>query len=330
MEMKNASSACWKSLTLLAMIIAGCSKQEETNRNASDAFPIKVQLDWVAEPEHGAFYTAEALGFFKEAGLDVTIVQGGPNSFSINKVATGQADIGQADSTNVILAIEGGAPVINVASVFQHDPSVLMMQEVCPVESWEDLEGMTVMARPEWAFIPFLKKKYNLEFAIVPQNFELGRLLTDKHFVQQGFYIAEPFFAQQQGVKLKFLYAWDTGFDAYTTLFSNKAFVHRHPRELAKFLAALKKGYAYYMEVDPELAHTTMLRINVKATPEFLTFSREMIQKAKLHKTEEADYLDISPERYQTQLNQLSDLGIIKPGSVSVEQVMTNAYVPEN
>ena len=42
---------------------------------------ITVQLDWVAEPEHGGFYQALARGFFRAEGLDVTIIPGGPNAF---------------------------------------------------------------------------------------------------------------------------------------------------------------------------------------------------------------------------------------------------------
>ena len=88
----------------IALGLAACSPSESPEEE-SHLFPITVQLDWVAEPDRGAFYTAEALGYFEEAGLNVTLHQDGPNSFPINKVATGHAQIGQADSTNVILAI---------------------------------------------------------------------------------------------------------------------------------------------------------------------------------------------------------------------------------
>jgi NitT/TauT family transport system substrate-binding protein len=40
-------------------------------------FKITVQLDWVAEPEHGGFYQAEAKGYFKDAGLDVVLTRAG-------------------------------------------------------------------------------------------------------------------------------------------------------------------------------------------------------------------------------------------------------------
>ena len=48
-----------------------------------------VQLDWMAEPEHGGFYQAQARGFFREEGLDVTLLPGGPGAHVMPSVATG-------------------------------------------------------------------------------------------------------------------------------------------------------------------------------------------------------------------------------------------------
>src|SRR4051812_49892604 len=86
-------------------------------------FKITVQLDWVAEPEHGGFYQAQARGFFREEGLDVTLIPGGPNAFVMPSVATGKADIGQSDSTNTFLQQAEGLPVVQFAAVFPDGPS---------------------------------------------------------------------------------------------------------------------------------------------------------------------------------------------------------------
>ena len=155
----------------------------------------------------------------------------------------------------------------------------------------------------------------------------MGRFLTDKHFVQQGFYIAEPFYVQQQGMTLKFLYAWDTGFDAYTTLFANRAFARNRPEELKAFLSALRKSYRYYIEVDPTPADERMLAINLKATPEFLAFSRQTIIDTDLHKAD--DFLDISREQYQIQLDQLKTLNIVSHDTLTVDLVMSDAFLAD-
>lgn len=319
-------------MLLATLLLMGCGDSTTADRTADtedgELFPMVVQLDWVAEPEHGAFYTAQALGFFAEEGLEVDLWQGGPNAFSLNKVAVGQADVGQADSTNVLLAIEQGAPLLNVASMFQHDPSVLMMQVANPVETWEDLDGRTIMARPEWAFLPYLRNRYNIDFEIIPQNFDLGRLSSDPEFIQQGFYVAEPYFVEQKGVQLKYLYAWDAGFDAYTTLFTNRNFATDHPEKLRGFFRAVYRGYREYVEGDPGPAHAIMLEINPKVTPEYLAWSRRMIIDAELARRDGSDFLELSLERYQRQIDQLVELDIIEPGALTADKVATTAFLP--
>lgn len=320
-------------ITLLACSLCvllgttGCGPKSG-GTGADGLFKLTVQLDWVAEPEHGAFYTAEALGYFREEGLDVTLIQGGPNAYSLNKVATNQAQIGQADSTNVLLATHSGAPLLNIAAIFQHDPTVLMMQTANPVAGWADLNGRSIMARPESAFIPYVQKKYGVKFGVVAQNFDLARLAIDPAFIQQGFYIAEPFYVKQQGVDLKFLHVWDTGFDAYTTLFTNQAFARDHGDRLRAFLRALYRGYRHYIETDPEPAHAIMLKVNPKVTPEFLAWSRQMIIDAKLARNDEADYLQISATRYDNALKQLEDVGVLPAGALTVERVMNASFLP--
>ncbi len=309
---------------------AGCAKRPAGPEGSGPGglFPITVQLDWVAEPEHGAFYTAQALGYFKDEGLDVTLLQGGPNAYVLTKVATNQAQIGQSDSTTSLLAIQSGAPLLNVGAIFQHDPSVLMMQAANPVKTWADLQGRSIMARPEWAFLPYLRNKYRLQFQVIPQNFDLGRLAVDPQFIQQGYYIAEPYQLEKQGIHLKFLRAWDTGFDPYTTIITNRAFARDHGDRLRAFFRALHRGYVSYLEKDGAPAHAIMLRINPKVTADYLDWSRGQILSAGLAKDADGDYLQITPERYRRQIAQLEELGILPASALKVGQVMDASFLP--
>lgn len=316
----------------VVLTLTGCGSSA-TDESGDEKAPdrIVVQLDWVAEPEHGGFYQAEALGFFVEEGLKVDLVQGGANAFVHQKVATNQAQFGQADSTNTLLAVAQGLPLLNIAAVFQHDPSVLMLHESNPIDSFEELDGQTIMARPEWAFLAFLKQKYGIRFNIIPQSFGLAQFMADPGFIQQGFYIAEPFFIERAGMTPKFLYAWDSGFDAYTVLIGNRNFIERHPETTRAFLRAYIRGYRSYITEDPQPAHDLMLAINPKVTPEFLAYSRQMIIGEDLATGPggRADGIGaISRERFETQIEQLEDLGILEPGSVSASEAMSADYLP--
>lgn len=297
-------------------------------------FKLTVQLDWVAEPEHGGFYQAQARGFFRDEGLDVTIIPGGPNAFVMPKIATGQADIGQADSTNTLLQIAQGLPVVQVGAVFQDDPSGLLVHASSDVHRFEDLQGKTIIARPEWAFLAFLKKKYDLSFNIVPQNFSVAAFLGNKEAIQQGYFIAEPYHIVKAGGEMpRFLSTWDAGFRAYAVLVTNRKFAREHPAELRAFLRAYIRGWRDYLEGDPTPANDAMKAANPNNTDDFLAFSRKMIIDEKLVTGRDADggpdrIGRLDPARFATQIKQLEELGILKPGKVTAEKAMTTEFLP--
>ena len=318
----------------VVFLLSGCDKKSIPETSSSAPFKITVQLDWVAEPEHGGFYQAQAKGYFKDAGLDVEIIPGGPNAFVMQKLATGKADIGQGDSTNTLLAIAQDIPVIQIGAVFQNDPSVLMLHKENPVSSFADLNGKTLMARPEWAFLPYLKKKYGIDFQLVPQNYSVANFVADKNLIQQGYYIAEPYHIIKAGGEMpKFLYAWDAGFDAYCVLVANKAWASAHPAQVRAFMKAYIHGWQDYLENDPSAAHVLLKQANPENTDEFMMFSRKMIIDGKLVIGRDPDAGSatigrITEKRFATQINQLEDLGILPKGKVTVQQAMTPDYLP--
>lgn len=294
-------------------------------------FKMTVQLDWIPEPEHGGLYQALARGFFKDEGLDVTLEPGGPNALVIQKVVTGQVAIGQADSTNTLLQQAEGLPVVQFAAVFQDDPSGLLVNADSTVHGFKDLQGKTIIARPEWAFLPYLQKKYGVTFNVVPQNFSVAAFLGNKEAIQQGYYIAEPYhIVKAGGKKPRFLATWDAGFRAYAVLVTSRKFAREHPEELKAFVRAYIKGWEDYIHGDPTPAHTALKQVNPNNTDEFMAASRELIIEGKLvtgrEGRDETGRLD--PKRYATQIEQLEDLGVLKKGKVTAEKAMTTEFLP--
>jgi len=297
-------------------------------------FRLAVQLDWIPEPEHGGLYQAQARGYFHEEGLDVTLLPGGPNALVMPKVATGQADLGQADSTSTLLQQAEGLPVVQVAAVFQDDPSGLLVNADSSVRSFADLRGRTLIARPEWAFLRFLERHYALTFNVVPQNFSVAAFLGDKEAIQQGYSIAEPYHITHAGGKMpRFLSTWDAGFRAYAVLVTSHKFARAHPAELRAFLRAYVRGWRDYVLGDPAPAHAALKRANPNNTDEFMTFSRRMIIEDRLVTGRDAaggpeQIGRLDRTRYETQIRQLEELGILKPGKVTADSAMTTEFLP--
>lgn len=295
---------------------------------AAEPFKISVQLDWVPEPEHGGFYQAQAKGYFRDEGLEVELRPGGPNAFVLPSVATGKADVGQADSTNTLLQQAEGVPVVQFAAVFQDDPSGILVHADSTVRDFKDLQGKTIIARPEWAFLKYLQRTYAVSFNVVPQNFSVAAFLGNREALQQGYYIAEPFHIEKAGGKPpRFLSTWEAGFRAYAVLITSRRFARAHPAELERFVRAYVRGWRDYLEGDPTPAHTALKVANPNNTDAFLAYSRRMIIEGKLVTGRDVDGGDanigrLDPKRFAEQIRQLEELGILKPGKVTPESAV--------
>jgi len=295
---------------------------------------VTVQLDWVAEPEHGGLYQAEARGYFRDEGLDVTLIPGGPGAHVMPSVATGRSDIAQAESTGTLLQQAEGLPIVQFAAVFQDDPSGILVHADSSVRRFEDLNKKTIIARPEWAFAKYLQKKYNLTLNIVPQNFSVAAFLGNKEALQQGYFIAEPHHIVQAGGKMpRFLSTWDAGFRAYAVLVTNRKFARENPEALKAFTRAYIRGWRDYLEGDPGPAHAAMKRANPTNTDEFMAFSRKMILDEKLVTGRDKDggvqqIGRINPARYATQIAQLEEIGLLPKGKLTPASTITTDFLP--
>lgn len=327
------------SLLSATILLSACSPKDSSTDSSTHGEPeltkITVQLDWFPEPEHGGLFQAQARGWFRDVGLDVTLVPGGPNALVNQRIATGQADIGQGESVTTLLDIHKGLPLIEVAAVFQNDPSVFLLHADNPVRDFKDLDGRSVMARPGWIFLDYLRQKYAIDFTVIPFNFSVSNFIADKNFIQQGYYIAEPFFITQGGAPApRYLYAWDAGYDSYGVLIANSEWALANPDALRAFLAAYIRGWRDYLEGDPTPAHEAMKKANDKNTDAFLAFSRQMIVDEKLvigrGATDSSRIGHLDPARFAAQLKIVEDLNLLPRGALQVPDVMTTSFLPSH
>ncbi len=318
-----------RTLALFTLAAFAASAAEKT------PFKITVQLDWVAEPEHGGFYQAEARGYFRAEGLDVTLIPGGPGAHVMASVATGKADIAQADNVGTFQQQAEGLPFVQFAAVFQDDPSGIIVHADSSVRKFQDLNGKTIIARPEWPFLQYLKKRYNVKVNTVAQSFSVAAFLGNKEALQQGYFIAEPYHIVNGGGKMpRFLSTWDAGFRAYAVLITNKKFAREHPEELRAFTRAYIRGWRDYLEGDPKPAHDAMKKANANNTDEFMKFSRQMIIDEKLVTGRDADgglpkIGRLDPARFTRLIAQLEEVGILPKGKLTAASTMTTEFLPK-
>jgi NitT/TauT family transport system substrate-binding protein len=103
------------------VVLAACSSGGGASAGASGGAltPVKFQLQWVAQSQFAGYYAAIDQGYYKDEGLDVTLVLGGPNIDEVQAVAAGNAEMGTTWLPSMLRSREGGTDLISIAQVFQ-------------------------------------------------------------------------------------------------------------------------------------------------------------------------------------------------------------------
>lgn len=109
-----------------------------------ELIPVRLQLQWVAQSQFAGYFAALDLGFYEEAGLDVTILEGAVEIVPQQVVASGGAEFGIAWVPKVLASNEEGANLVNIAQIFQRSGTLQVSFVDTGIESVEDFEGMTI------------------------------------------------------------------------------------------------------------------------------------------------------------------------------------------
>lgn len=315
---------------VLVFLLTGCSKTAAPESATATLTPVVLQANWYAEAEYGGYYQALAKGYFKEAGLDVKIAQGGPGAFPVQKVAGGQVQFGLARSDDLILAAEQKLPVVMLSAQLEHDPQVIIVHAESPVHDFPDLDKHSIMAEPGSAWINFLQRKYHIQINTIPENYEIAQFLSDKNFIQQGFLTNEPFIFQQQNVPVRSLLIADSGYDPYRVLFSNRAYVRDHPEVVRAFVKAAIRGWHDYLEGDPAPGNALITQDYPGSTSAVLAFARTQILRSHIAAGDPAKGEQvglITRRRLAEQIAVLKDLGLLS-APVAVEDVAAFEFLP--
>jgi NitT/TauT family transport system substrate-binding protein len=316
------------------LLACGCARKEPAAATVAPSRAalrkVVFQTDWFPQAEHGGYYQALAKGFYAEAGLDVEILPGGPNSGISLKVAKGDADFGMNRSDNVIAFASRGLPLVMVAATFQHDPQALMVRDASPVKSLADLAGRTVTANVGMTWIPYVQKKYGITFSLTPNSFGLANFWGDPNAIQQCVVTNEPFFARQRGLPVRTLLLADSGYDCYHVIFSRREFLRQSPETVRAFVAASIRGWRDYLEGDPQPADRLILARHPQASRELLEFSRrEMIAHGFVagDRARGEDVGRLSLPRIADEIETLRELKVIDV-ALAVTTVATDEFLP--
>ena len=108
---------------VLAAALAACgsdsTKSTGSTGSSGSLTPVKLQLQWYAQAQFAGYYAAVAQGYYKDEGLDVSIVEGSADIVPIDVLTSGDVDYAISWVPKVLGSIEQGAKVTDVAQIFE-------------------------------------------------------------------------------------------------------------------------------------------------------------------------------------------------------------------
>jgi NitT/TauT family transport system substrate-binding protein len=154
--------------------------------SAAMAEAVKLQLKWVTQAQFAGYYVAQEKGYYKDAGLEVTIMPGGPDINPQQVLAGGGADVVVDWMPSALATREKGSAVVNIAQPFKTSGMMLTCRKETGITKPEDFKGKTLGV---WFFgneYPFLSWMSQLGIAttggadgvtVLKQGFNVDPLL---------------------------------------------------------------------------------------------------------------------------------------------------------
>lgn len=319
---------------LLVTAMTGCgSKKEE----AGDGKLKKITfvLDWTPNTNHTGIYVAKEKGYFKEAGLDVEIVQP-PEDGAEVLVGSGKAQFGVSFQDTMMPAVVGddALPIKAVAAVLQHNTSGIVSRKGEGIKRPKGLEGKkyaTWNQDIEKAILKQVVEKDKGNFSkvkMIPSTVtdEVSALKSKKVDAIWIYYGWAGIATEVAGLDTDYFAFKDIDpvFDYYTPVIIGNSDWMKENEETAKaFLSAAKKGYEYAIE-HPENAGNILCEASPELDSKMVQASQKYMKDQYKAEVEQWGY--INPKRWNAFYDWISEKGLSKT-KIPENTGFTNDYL---
>jgi len=301
--------------------------------------PDKVTFatNWKAQAAHGGFYQAVADGTYRKAGLDVTILQGGPQVNNRPLLPAGRIDFLMAGNLlHSFDNVRNGVPTVVVAAMFQKDPQALIAH---PGQGYENFNALAkapvalIAKDGQFTWWQWLKVTYGFrDEALKPYNYNLGPFLANARAIQQGYSIAEPIYVENQGKFKPVVHLLaDHGFSTYSTLIEARAeTVRSKPQLVQRFVDASILGWVNYLYGNRKTANALMIKENPEMTEAEIEASVTLMKSQGIVDSGEALTNGIgamNAARIKEFYGQMVKAGLYQAGEVDLAKVAAPQFV---
>jgi NitT/TauT family transport system substrate-binding protein len=273
-----------KRLLLAVVLAAGLSQGAYAEDKAI------LQLDWIPTGEHAAYFAGQQRGFFKDAGIDLTIVRGYGSGDTVNKVAAGAAKFGVADVGAVLAGrAQQSVPVKSIVAVYTYSPHSLFILKSSAIKGFKDLAGKKIAVSPgnsHRIYFPEVARRVGIDPEsvtwVTTDASAMAAMLIAKRVDAAPFYSIHQYYqnkaATQAGEEIVALPFVSAGFAIYaSSLIATDETIKTNPDLVRRFVGAAVKSYAWARDNPGETC-----KLHVQKNPEVLQDECEASQKATM------------------------------------------------
>lgn len=224
--------------------------------------PVSLQFCYLKNVQFAGSFFAETKGYYKDAGLDVTLLAGGPSIAPEPVVLAGKALAGITHTAEAVSAIANGAALKIIGAGFQKNATCIVSLAKNPVKTPTDMYGKKIgisdSNAPIWKSFAGANKLDLSKITVVTVGFDVTSLASGEIDGIMAFAPNEPSILKEKGVDTAVMLLSDFHYPLVEDVYIAKASDVADPAKL-KLLAALMKaeslGWADVVK-DPDAAAT--------------------------------------------------------------------------
>jgi putative hydroxymethylpyrimidine transport system substrate-binding protein len=321
-------------LLALALGLAACGEKSEDG--GGEAQPLSLTLDFYPNADHAGIYMAQKLGYFEEAGLDVSIETPSDPTAPLKQVAAGRSDLGISYEPEVALAREKGLDVVAVGALVNRPLTSLIWLGKSGIKGVGDLKGKTVATAGIPYQAAFLKtilsrvklspaevKEVNVGFGLLP-----ALLGGSAEAMLGGYSNVEGVDLRQRGKDPVVTPVDQLGVPTYDelVLVASRKSLEADPDKYRLFLAALQRGTEAAVK-QPNAATKTLLEANTGLDPKLTEAEVEATLPLLGARVSGQPYGYMDPAEWSTFAGWMRDNGLIE-SLPQAGELLSNSYLP--
>ena len=227
---------------------------------------------WSPQAQFAGYFVAHAKGFYRQRGLDLTILRGGPDRPSGELLASGQADFGTLFLTSGIAMRAQGVALVNVGQIVQRSALLLVARKTSAILAPADFNGRRVSVWDDFQLQPLtFFRRNNLDVTIVPQGYTLNLFLLGGVDAASAMWYNEYHTILNAGIdadELNTFFLADHGLNfPEDGIYCLEATLQRDPAMVRAFVQGSLAGWRYTFEHPEEALAIVMQHVTMAYLP---------------------------------------------------------------